>query len=312
MMPYASNDDLPESVRSALPVEAQDVFRSAFNRAWKNGASESKAMGFAWVAVRNGWKKNGTKEKWIRKNVLQDSNNDLTKSNQSDIESDHIIEKAEYQGRQVTLDKPFRTPGESKKFAVYVKDGDTVKIVRFGDPDMEIRRDDPEARANFRARHSCDTATDKTTPRYWSCRLWSNTSVSDITKIEATSEVCKVDESLGLVFGYAMVSKIDGEPHFDLQGHHIPEDTMLRTLAKFMETGAIAKEMHSGEPVGKYVFAFPLTTDIAKSLDILPMQTGAIVAMKPENPEILNKFASGEYTGFSIGGINPVFEDYDE
>jgi cation transport regulator ChaB len=305
--------ELPEPIRNALPRAAQDVFRSAYNRAAQGGASESKAMGYAWVAVKNGWKKNGNEQKWVRKKVLQNSNNDLTNAIQSDIDTHNSVEKAEYQGRQVTLDKPFRTPGESKKFAVYVKDGDTVKIVRFGDPDMEIRRDDAEARANFRARHSCDTATDKTSARYWSCRMWEKgQSVSDVTKIVSTSEVCKVDESLGLVFGYAMVSKIDGEPHFDLQGHHIPEATVVRVLAKFMEDGAIAKEMHSGEPVGKYVFAFPLTTDIADSLDILPMQTGAIVAMKPDNPDILKKFANGEYTGFSIGGINPVFEDYDD
>lgn len=80
----------------------------------------------------------------------------------------------------------------------------------------------------------------------------------------STSEIAKVDESLGLVFGYAMVSKIDGVDHYDLKGHHIPEDTMLRTLTKFMETGAIAKEIHSGNPVGKFVFAFTLTTEIAK------------------------------------------------
>ena len=42
----------------------------------------------------------------------------------------------------------------------------------FGDPNMEIRKDNPEARKSFRARHKCDTATDKTTPRYWSCEMW--------------------------------------------------------------------------------------------------------------------------------------------
>lgn len=70
------------------------------------------------------------------------------------------------------LNQPFRTPGERKKFAVYVADDGKIKIVRFGDPNMEIKRDDPERRANFRARHGCDDATDKTTPRYWSCRQW--------------------------------------------------------------------------------------------------------------------------------------------
>ena len=87
---------------------------------------------------------------------------------------------AEYQGKTVTLNKPFRTPGESKKYAVYVKDGDTVKIVRFGDPDMEIKRDNPEARASFRARHDCENKTDKTKPGYWSCKFWSSKSVSEL------------------------------------------------------------------------------------------------------------------------------------
>lgn len=80
---------------------------------------------------------------------------------------------AEYQGKQVTLNKPFYTPGEKKKSAVYVRNPKgTIIKVRFGDPNMEIKRDNPERRKNFRARHNCDTATDKTTPRYWSCKAW--------------------------------------------------------------------------------------------------------------------------------------------
>jgi hypothetical protein len=78
-----------------------------------------------------------------------------------------------YQGKKVTLNKPFYTPGERKKSAVYVKnDSGNVIKVRFGDPNMEIKRDNPERRKNFRARHNCATATDKTTPRHWSCRAW--------------------------------------------------------------------------------------------------------------------------------------------
>ena len=73
------------------------------------------------------------------------------------------------------LNKPFRTPDGPKKFAVYVKDPETgrVKIVRFGDPSMEIKRDNPERQRNFRARHKCDEAKDPTTPKYWSCKAWS-------------------------------------------------------------------------------------------------------------------------------------------
>ena len=80
---------------------------------------------------------------------------------------------AEYQGRSVTLNKPFRTPNQKKKFGVYVRNSaGRVIIVRFGDPNMEIKRDDPKRRKAFRDRHNCSTATDKTTPRYWSCRQW--------------------------------------------------------------------------------------------------------------------------------------------
>lgn len=81
------------------------------------------------------------------------------------------------------LNKPFRTPSGPKKFAVYVKDpkSGNVKIVRFGDPNMEIKRDDPERRKSFRARHNCDQQKDKTTPGYWSCKMWSQKPVSKMT-----------------------------------------------------------------------------------------------------------------------------------
>ena len=75
--------------------------------------------------------------------------------------------------RQVTLNKPFWTPGESKKSAVYVKNenGNVVKV-RFGDPEMKIRKNEPDRRASFRARHNCDDPGPKTKARYWSCKAW--------------------------------------------------------------------------------------------------------------------------------------------
>jgi hypothetical protein len=84
-----------------------------------------------------------------------------------------LIEETEYKGRKVQLNKPFRTPGGPKKFAVYVKNEQgNVIIVRFGDPNLKIKKHIPERRKAFRARHKCDQATDKTTPRYWSCKMW--------------------------------------------------------------------------------------------------------------------------------------------
>lgn len=104
-------------------------------------------------------------------------------------ESDQEIEDIDYsEAEKKTLNKPFRLPsGSSKKFAVYVKNPKTgnVIMVKFGDPNMEIKRDDPDRRRNFRARHNCDTAKDKTTPRYWSCRFWSKKPVSSMANQEA-------------------------------------------------------------------------------------------------------------------------------
>ena len=80
------------------------------------------------------------------------------------------------------LNKPFRTPGGPKKFSVYVKNdkGNIIKV-NFGDPNMEIKRDDPKRRKNFRARHNCDSPGPKTKAKFWSCKMWSKKKVSDLT-----------------------------------------------------------------------------------------------------------------------------------
>tara|TARA_Y100001963_G_scaffold93431_1_gene128685 strand:+ start:35975 stop:37201 length:1227 start_codon:yes stop_codon:yes gene_type:complete len=90
-----------------------------------------------------------------------------------------------------TLNKPFRTPKGPKKFSVYVKNekGNVVKV-NFGDPNMEIKRDDPKRRKNFRARHNCENPGPKTKARYWSCKMWSKKSVTKMTK---GSEDCEWD-----------------------------------------------------------------------------------------------------------------------
>ena len=99
-------------------------------------------------------------------------------------------EKAEYQGRKVELNKPRRLSGDKKKFGVYVKnDKGNVVQVKFGDPNMDIKRDDPDKRRQFRARHNCDNPGPKHKARYWSCKMWSTKNVSDITKAECPCAV---------------------------------------------------------------------------------------------------------------------------
>ena len=81
------------------------------------------------------------------------------------------------------LNKPFRLPsGSKKKFGVYVKNdkGNIVKVT-FGDPNMSIKRDNPERRKAYRARHGCDNPGPKYKANYWSCKMWSAKPVSKIT-----------------------------------------------------------------------------------------------------------------------------------
>jgi len=88
-----------------------------------------------------------------------------------------LLPEAEYQGRKVKLGKPMQ--GDVKKFKVYVKNpkGNVVKV-NFGQGGdakggtMRIRKSNPNARKNFRARHNCDNPGPRHKARYWSCRKW--------------------------------------------------------------------------------------------------------------------------------------------
>lgn len=97
-------------------------------------------------------------------------------------EEDYFVSAAENENKP--LNKPFRTPKGPKKFSVYVRNdkGNVVKV-NFGDPNMEIKRDDPARRKSFRSRHNCDSPGPKYKARYWSCKMWSKTPVNKLTDI---------------------------------------------------------------------------------------------------------------------------------
>lgn len=86
-------------------------------------------------------------------------------------EEEYLVE-AKHRGRNVKLNKPFRTPGGPKKFAVYVKTpSGSIKKVTFGDPNLRVRNNNPKAAKSFRARHKCSQKKDRTTAGYWSCNI---------------------------------------------------------------------------------------------------------------------------------------------
>jgi len=211
--------------------------------------------------------------------------------------------KADYQGEKVTLNKPRRTEGGPKKFEVFVKDGDKVKRVAFGDPNMEIRRDDPKARANFRSRHSCDTKKDKTTAGYWSCRMWeSDTSVSDMTKSNIEGKILKTDDEQRMVYGWASVVTEKGEAVVDRQGDVIEAETLVKAVNEFMEHVRVGKAMHIGEQVGVVVHSLPITKEIGEALGIQSEREGWVVAYKVFDDDVWAMVKSGELAAFSIGG----------
>lgn len=201
---------------------------------------------------------------------------------------DDEVEKAEYQGRKVTLNKPFRLPaGSSKKFGVYVMDGGRVKRVTFGDPNMQIRRDNAEARANFRARHSCDTATDKTTARYWSCRMWeAGTTVSEATKRQMNDDIFTTSAEAAV---RSMDLGLNGETHVhedaDGQATYMPgatHDAYLQRVAElagqgdssdYDEEDSEESSPHLLERVVSSIMHAVMDHEVSKASDILKVDT---------------------------------------
>lgn len=179
-------EDCSETNKSFSKVTYQD--KELYNRVRKDA---DEKFGGDNSYVKNLWvlreyKKRGGKTKFSGKKPNSDEIKKSVKSEEIHSEMDEYdndMEESEAAEKvNKTLNKPFRTPNGPKKFAVYVrnKKGNIVKV-NFGDPNMSIKRDDPERRKSFRARHNCDEKKDKTTPGYWSCKMWSKKPVSDIT-----------------------------------------------------------------------------------------------------------------------------------
>lgn len=131
----------------------------------------------------------------------------------------------------------------------------------------------------------------------------------------AASQMLKgVDEEIGVVFGWAIVSEDDGidgddKRYFDLHGDHIPEDAMIKASTEFMLDHREGKVMHRGEAVGDIVFAWPQTREIAKEFGETGTVFGLKIGWKPRDKSLLSKFKDGTLKGFSIGGSYGQIEE---
>ena len=126
---------------------------------------------------------------------------------------------------------------------------------------------------------------------------------------EKVVSVLKVSEEIGMVFGWAIVCTDGGEDYYDTQDDHIPEDAMLKASTDFMMNSRMLGDMHQKAEGGSVVFCFPMTEEIAGAFGMSTQKTGLMIGVKPGNAETLAKFKSGEYTGFSIGGVRIVDEN---
>ena len=113
--------------------------------------------------------------------------------------------------------------------------------------------------------------------------------------------ILKAVKKHGLAIGHSIICTIQGEPYFDLQDDHIPDEVMLDAAVEFAKSERPAEVMHNGVPIGTIRFMFPLTAEIAKALGIQSEMTGLLIAMEPDE-ETFGRIESGELTGFSIRG----------
>ena len=149
-----------------LHTKVQDALRQA-NEGFASDAQRK-------AAFASGYEEKGKKKK---KESVEEAYDIWMEDGSWGYTMTGLLPEAEYQGRKVKLGKPMQ--GDVKKFKVYVKNpkGNVVKV-NFGQGGdakggtMRIRKSNPNARKNFRARHNCDNPGPRHKARYWSCRKW--------------------------------------------------------------------------------------------------------------------------------------------
>jgi len=198
------------SASKAAAKSKFDVYPSAYANGW--AAKNYKSKGGGWKTCNegmalnecwDGYKQVGMKDKGGKQvpncvPVSEDINSDddvnygyVEPEEEYDVEDEDMedfisfmrnynktlnegcqcLREAEYQGREVKLGKPMA--GDVKKFKVYVKNpaGNVVKV-NFGQKGVKIKKNNPDRRRSFRARHNCDQPGPRHKARYWSCRKW--------------------------------------------------------------------------------------------------------------------------------------------
>jgi len=193
------------------------------------------------------------------------------------------------------LNKPFRLPsGSKKKFGVYVKNdkGNIVKVT-FGDPNMSIKRDNPERRKAYRSRHGCDNPGPKYKANYWSCKMWSAKPVSKITgsEEEVNFEIDVQAKSKGLWYNIQQKKKRMGKNYKPAKPGS-PDRPTPEALKKAQ-----------GE---EYDWDGETEFDHSELLKLDPSL--AQVDEMPETPEEELQEYKDDFYGMIVGSINSIYQ----
>ena len=137
---------------------------------------------------------------------------------------------------------------------------------------------------------------------------WVKKSQDNVFKADIS--VTDVNESLGIVFGWGMITDVNNEPYYDTDNLHINSNLMVKATSGFMEKSRTSNDSHTDSDIGVVIHSFPLSKEIATSMGVTSNINGWMVGVKP-NKDILQKFVSGEYTGFSIEGEG-IIKDEEE
>jgi hypothetical protein len=320
-----------------LPSAAQTLFRRVVNGRLGQGQSEEAAFRQAWSAVGEQYKKPKEGGKWIRKRsaTLYDHRkvenaHDIIKWAKeqgfkttlpaSDLhvtvmfskqavdwpeQDDDMIKVRSTRDRMVTalgdqgaVVLKFHSPTLTRRWAELCEYGCTWDhddytphvTLTFDVGDLDLSKVQP-----YTGEIHLGPEVFGEVKENWSDNV---TEKVDLAKLH----VFKVDKKHGLILGWAIISKVGGEEYFDLQGDHIPEEAMFDASVDFMRKRRTMKLMHKGEKKGEILFAWPLTTEVAKAMGLQSDVTGLMIAAKPASAKVLKDVEDGKLTGFSIGG----------
>lgn len=337
-MPWSRNADLPKQVRDKLTDAQQTVFRQVGKRAVLNKRTDQLAFKMAWEATCLQRKRIATL--YLQRKLLNASDliawakakgfEKVLDPKEMHVTIAHSKEPVEWP--DVLLNDSLQVNGDERSIAGLGVSGE-VTVLKFKSPDLTCRWDDLRVQGaswdfesympHITISYSGENQHLIGMEPYDGPLIFGPEQISEVnedwkdsvTEKQIIAKVNRVDEELGVVFGWAIISKVKGELYFDLQGDHIPEATMLKAAARFMGGDRVAGNMHTWKgdgphKIGTVVFAFPLTDEIAKAIHVSSDQTGLLLGMKVDEPSVLQKFKSGEYTGFSIGGYRVDDEDF--